>query len=178
MDNKIIDLKAKRKKETKPVYLRFRKLIDPVTKHYVMALVADSQEDREILRFRKYTADSLVRAELKQPRNRGFHRLVHRLGTLVSSNIEGFENKDAHQVIKKIQKDGKIFCDAEQYDLGELGIITRYIPQSIAFDHMDNAEFYHFWEVICQYIIDNYWHDLTPDKIEQMATAMPSQEGI
>lgn len=178
MDNNIIDLKAKRKKDSKPVYLKFKLLVDPETNQQVAALIADSQEDKEILKARNYKIGDRVRAELKKPRHVEFHRLVHRLGVLVSRNIEGFENKDAHQVIKKIQADGQIFCDTESFDLGELGKVTRYIPQSIAFDHMDNAEFYQFWQVICQYLINHYWHDLTSEKIEQMATAMPNQEAI
>ncbi|AZS50417.1 hypothetical protein DM558_06340 [Entomomonas moraniae] len=177
MENNVIDLKAKRKKETKPVYLKFKALIDPVTKQQVMALIADSQEDREILKARNYREGDRVRAELKKPRHAAFHRLVHRLGTLVSQNIDGFENMEAHQVIKKIQKDGQVFCDAEIFDLGDLGTVTRHVPQSIAFDSMDDAEFYQFWQIVCQYLINTYWHDLTPEKIEEMAGAM-SQEAI
>lgn len=178
MENNVIDLKAKRKKETKPVYLKFKALIDPVTKQQVMALIADSQEDREILKARNYREGDRVRAELKKPRHATFHRLVHRLGTLVSQNIDGFEGMtDAHKIIKKIQEDGRIFCDVESFDVEGLGVITRHKAQSIAFDSMDDAEFYQFWQIVCQYLIKTYWHDLTPEKIEEMAGAM-SQEAI
>lgn len=178
-DTKPVTSKPKPKRKVpQHVYMRFKVLQIPKTSQLVMVLQASSAVDREILKAKNFKAGDLVRVEIKKPRNYKFHKLVHKLGQLVSENIEGFEGLQAHQVIKKLQRDGKVLCDESVFDLGELGTIIQYIPRSLAFDDMDDPEFYQCWQLICQYLIKTYWHNLTPAKIENMVSAMPDKEAI
>lgn len=63
------------------------------------------------LRTRNYGIGDLVFAELKRPRNPGFHRLAHALGKLFVENIEAFENLDPHTCLKRLQLESGIGCD-------------------------------------------------------------------
>ncbi|MGS9822321.1 hypothetical protein ACVN9I_33285, partial [Pseudomonas aeruginosa] len=71
---------AKRKRAGRPIYLEFKRMVDPDTGEVRLALVADSGIDKFLLKERGYKAGAKVRAELKQPRDVRKHRLVHRLG--------------------------------------------------------------------------------------------------
>ena len=59
-------------------------------------------------RDRGYRVGDLLSADLTKPRNPKFNRLVHRIGQLVVSNIDGFSGLDAHLAIKRLQIDGKV----------------------------------------------------------------------
>jgi len=72
--------RPKKKPARRYIYMRWRTMIDPRTGEEVRALVASSQTDRNILKGRKFPADGRVRVEIKNPRNEGFHRLVHQFG--------------------------------------------------------------------------------------------------
>lgn len=63
------------------------------------------------LRARKMNVGELVFAELKRPRNPGFHRLAHALGTLFVQNIEALDALDSHTVLKRLQLESGIGCD-------------------------------------------------------------------
>ena len=67
------------KRAGRPIYLEFKRMVDPDTGEVRLALVADSGIDKFLLKERGYRAGAKVRAELKQPRDVRKHRLVHRL---------------------------------------------------------------------------------------------------
>lgn len=74
---------------------------------------------RTRLAARKYRMGELVFAEFKRPRNPGFHRLAHALGTLFVENIEAFEGLNAHTCLKRLQLESGIGCE-------EVGVPFRY----------------------------------------------------
>ena len=55
---------------------------------------------QERLRERGYRVGDVVFAELKKPRNPGFHRLAHALGQMVAENIDDFEGMSSQPSIK------------------------------------------------------------------------------
>ncbi|MDL2424914.1 hypothetical protein M2C68_20165, partial [Pseudomonas sp. BAgro211] len=89
----------------------------PETGEVRLALLADSDIDKYLLKERGYREGDKVRAELKQPWDLVKHRRVHRLGQLVARSLDKFQGMDAHSVIKKLQGDAGVCCQEEFFDL-------------------------------------------------------------
>lgn len=166
---------SKRKRAGRPIYLEFKRMVDPESGEVRLALLADSGIDKFLLKERGYREGDKVRAELKQPRDTAKHRRVHRLGQLVAQNLDKFQGMDAHSVIKKLQGDAGVCCTEEFFDLGTLGRVSRQVPESLAFDEMPEERFLEFWRGICQHLIVTYWPNLDAEQIEDMITLMPAE---
>ena len=63
------------------------------------------------LRERGYKVGDILLADLRKPRQPGFHRLAHRLGMLVADNIDEFAGLDGHAVLKRLQIEANVECD-------------------------------------------------------------------
>lgn len=171
--------KRQRMLRDRPIYFVVRKMADPETGEVVGCLVPDGWINRRIMRERKFRTNDIVRGTITNPRNVKFHRMVHQLGTLVRQNIEAFESApDSHEVIKRLQRDAGVFCDTQEVDIPNLCKIKLQVPQSIAFDCMDESDFRQLWEGICQHLIAKYWPGLTVPQLTEMANLMPQNEGI
>ena len=193
-----------RKFTDRPVYFVVRQMADPSTGEVVGCLVPASWADNRLLRERKYRINDHIRATLTHPRNSKFHRLVHQMGTVARQNLEGFEHMDSHAAIKKLQADSGVYCEPREVSatpvvaailasarhllgdgaarmlsavLPEIETVTILVPQSLAYDCMDESDFRQFWEGICQHLIARYWPALTTEQITEMAELMPSSEG-
>ncbi|MEO6147334.1 MAG: hypothetical protein ABIT70_09850 [Sulfuriferula sp.] len=150
---------AKRKRER--VYLRVVKGgLEP----------ADSYAATQ-LRTKNYRVGDVLGASLTKLRNPKFNRLVHKIGQLCAANIDAFIGMDAHKVIKRLQLEGDICCEALAIVMPGVGMVTVKIPQSISFESMDEAEFYEVAKALCWHIAARYWPGMDEDKIEQMAMA-------
>lgn len=167
---------AARKRATRPIYMRWRKVVDPQTGEMIKALCADSGIDQFLCREREYKVGDQVRCEIKQARNAKFHRLVHALGRLVSEQIDKFQGLDAHTTIKKLQVDAGVCCTYEAFDIPDLGRVMRLIPESIAFDYMTEERFKELWRGICQHLITTYWPTLDEAKVDEMVNLMPAEQ--
>jgi hypothetical protein len=140
------------------------------------ALVPADGYTTKRLRERGYRVGDILLADLRKPRNPGFHRLAHRLGALVADNIEDFAGLDGHAVLKRLQIEGNIECDEIPLVLVILGQkvkIMHRVPRSLSFASMDEAQFRATIRRISRYIAEAYWPSLTPEAIELMAEAMP-----
>lgn len=124
------------------------------------------------LRSRHYKVGQVVAAELVIPRNPKFNRLVHQLGRLVVENIDAFHGMDAHTAIKRLQIEGKVACDEIGIMVANYGMVIQLIPRSLSFESMDEEQFYEAAKGICRTIADRYWPDVSPEKIENMASCM------
>lgn len=124
------------------------------------------------LRSRGYKIGQIVAADIVIPRNPKFNRLVHQLGQLVLQNIEAFEGLDAHTAIKRLQIEGKTACDEIGIMVPGYGMVIQFIPRSLSFESMDEADFQAAAKDICRTIASRYWPDLTPEAIENMASCM------
>lgn len=153
------------------VYMQWRTLVDPATGEEVRALTACSNVDRRILKKRRFRPDGRVRCEIKNPRNPGFHRLVHAFGWLLIENVEGFQKHgdDAHAAVKQVQAESGAECDQEALviDLGSLGKheVMRNIPRSLSFDEMDEDQFQAAVKIMVDYVAEHYWPGLTQDQV-------------
>jgi hypothetical protein len=113
----------------------------------------------------------LVFAEFRKPRNPGFHRLAHQLGSLLTENIEAFAGMDSHAVLKRLQIEANVGCDEVALNFPGVGPCTYRIPRSLAYESMDEAEFHAVIAGMCGHVSSKYWPSLDPGQIEAMASA-------
>lgn len=121
------------------------------------------------LRAKGYHVGDIVFAELKKPRNPGFHRLAHRIGCLVSENIDAFSGMDAHAVLKRLQWEAGVGCEEVGVQVPGVGLAVMRWPLSLSFESMEEGEFKEVIAGLCRHISAKYWPDLDPDQIEAMA---------
>ena len=127
---------------------------------------------QERLRAKGFHVGDVVFAELKKPRNPGFHRLAHALGKLVAENIEDFEGMSSHATIKRLQLEAGVACEEIAYRVKGMSVIQR-IPRSLSFESLDDGEFHEVFGGICRHISANYWKDLDAEQVAAMAELMP-----
>lgn len=147
---------TKQKRPRKPLYLVVERLVRPSTGEEVGALVPMTQWDQRVMRERKLSVGTEVRAELKKPRSVKFHRLAHALGALLVDNVEGFELLDAHAALKRIQLEANVQCEEIEVTLPELGVVKIKQARSIAFDEMLEEDFANLFEGVTDYIDRHY----------------------
>lgn len=156
--------------------MRKRLLVDPRTGEEVPALVPSSMTDRRILNARRLPADGRVRVEVRNPRNEGFHRLVHAFGQFLVKYVEGYGHHvtargkpDSHAAVKDCQARSGAACDTVVMDLDVPGHgmmqVKRYEPRSISFDELDEDEFTSAFRTMYDHVALNDYPDLDPDQI-------------
>ena len=153
---------AERKRKPEPVYLKV------IQGGFAPA---DGYAQTQ-LRNKKFKIGDVVRCDVRKLRNPRFNRLVHRIGQLCASNIEAFSGIEAHKCIKRLQIEGRIACDEIGVMVPGYGMVIQFIPRSMSFDSMDEAEYHDCAKQICRLIADRYWKGLEPEQIEEMAGAM------
>lgn len=119
----------------------------------------------------KHRVGDLVFAEFTRPRNPGFHRLAHQLGTLLAENIDAFTGLESHAVLKRLQIEGNVGCDEMGLNFPGVGPCTYRIPRSLSYESMDEDEFHGVVAAMCAYVSRKYWPELTGHQIESMASA-------
>lgn len=112
----------------------------------------------------------LVFAEFTKPRNPDFHRLAHKLGGLLSENLDAFEGMGWHAVLKRLQIEGDIGCDHIALLFPGVGPAEYRVPRSLSYESMDDAEFKTVIAAMCKYVAKTYWPTCTPEQVEQMAS--------
>lgn len=159
-------------------------------------LVARFATDRRLMKERGYRVGDELRAELSKPRILGQHRKAHLIGQLCVEQLEGFERENSHSAIKRLQRESGICCELQAIDaspvveailaaaqsllgaavtkmlravLPEIKTIEVSVPQSLAFDRMEQDHFELFYRGICAHLCAEYWKDCQPDQIERMA---------
>ncbi|MGJ8525201.1 hypothetical protein LMG33818_000909 [Halomonadaceae bacterium LMG 33818] len=153
-----------------PIYQRCTVLFDE-NGNKRMCWVAASVTDAQEMKARGYRVGDVARTEMTKPRNPEFHRLAHAIGGLCVQNIEDFEGKTYHEAIKKLQFDSGIKCVVTITDIPNVGSLESRQPESIAFDNMDQTEFFEMVTDLCSYIAKTYWPSMTGEQVEDMAQA-------
>lgn len=124
------------------------------------------------MRNKKFKVGDVVGASIRKLRNQKFNRLVHRIGQLVAANIEAFSGLDAHTCVKRLQIEGRIACDEIGIMVQGYGMVIQFIPRSMSFSEMDEAEYHDCAKKICRLIAERYWQGLDAEQIEEMAGGM------
>lgn len=138
------------------------------------ALIAADDLARAKLQAKGIGIGDVVFAEIKRPRNPRFNALAHGFGRLVAENIDDFSNMDAHAVLKRLQIESGVGCDEIGFRLQGMWVVQR-VPQSLAFESMDEDEFRGVFAGLCRHLIAKYWPSETTESIEQMALMMPAE---
>jgi hypothetical protein len=133
------------------------------------ALVPADDYAMNKIRSRGFKVGDVLQSDLTKLRNPAFNRLVHRIGGLVSANVEAFSGMDGHEALKRIQLEGNIACTQQVVDMPGIGRCMVTIPKSLSFDNMDEGEFHETARAMCRFIAEKYWPSLTAEQIEQMA---------
>ena len=139
------------------------------------ALVPADRRSLELLRERGYAIGDVLAAELRKPRNPGFHRLVHQFGTLCRDNIEAFADLDAHTVLKRLQLEGNIGCDEIALNFPGIGPCSYRVPRSLAYESMDESEFQDVFRAFARHVSKQYWPSMSPEAIADMAGMLTEQ---
>ena len=147
-----------------------------------IGLFAMDDVAREQLAERKVGEGTEWKAEIKQTRNVGFWRMVHKLGQWLAEHHDDFEGMDGHSAVKELQRRSGIGCDVTRSDIRDndgtlLYRVVSYQPQSLAFDLMDEGEFKMLWSGSSGkggwlgYLRKNLYRnmpDMTVEEIERM----------
>ena len=127
------------------------------------------------LRERGYKTGDIVMAEVRKPRNPGFHRLAHAFGAMVADNIDSFAGMDAHRALKRLQWESGIGCDEMGVQAPGVGFVMVRMPKSLSFASMEQGEFHEVIRGLARHVADTYWPDLSPEEVERMAEIMPEE---
>ena len=163
---------AKPKRPSRPIYFTVRRMVDVETGESIGCLVPSTGWDRRAMRDRKYHVGSELRAELKKPRNPVTHRMLHALAKLVADNVEGFDDPEAHAVVKRLQRESGICCETVETEIPGLGTLAIKQARSLAFDDFDEGEFTEFFRGICAHVSRTYWPSMAPEAIEEQVAIM------
>ena len=133
------------------------------------ALVPADAHSQQRLRERGYRVGDVLAAELIKPRHPGFWRLAHRIGTLCVESIDAFQGLTAHQAIKRLQVDAGVGCDITETEIPGLGVLLSKQPRSLAFESMEQGEFFELMKSLCRHIAEAYWPHLSAEQVQEMA---------
>jgi len=177
--------KIRAKRASRPIYATCMRVVDPTTGEELGAFVPLHDIDRRLAKDRGYRAGREYRLEIKESRNAAFHRLAHVIGHLLVDNVEGFRDLDAHAALKQLQLESGICCEMVEMDaspvvkalldaaevvlgagarrvlagvLPEIRTIPVKVPQSLAFDSMEEEDFGRFFTGITAWIGVHYAH--------------------
>lgn len=114
-------------------------------------------------------AGDLVFAEFSRPRNPGFHRLAHALGGLLAENLDAFTGCAPHAVLKRLQIEANVGCNEIGLNFPGVGPCSYRVPESLAYESMDETRFHEVISGLCAYVSRTYWPTVEPDAIERMA---------
>jgi hypothetical protein len=121
------------------------------------------------LRERNYHMGDLVTCTFKKLNNPKFNRLIHYIGILCQTHIEAFHGMDAHKILKRLQIEGNIHCEAIGVVIPGIGMAEYRYPLSLDFETIDDGARHEIGRAFCRWIAERYWKDMTPEAIEDMA---------
>lgn len=152
---------TKPRKQSKPIYMRWRRI-----NGRLVAVAADAVAANEI-EARGYREGDLVRAELTQPRHQPSHNHAHIVGNFAIQNLPGFERfgRDWHGALKQLQEDARACCEVTVIQIPGIGRVEFVKPKSIAYDSMDQPEFMGMVRAIYRHIAEKHYQSMTEDQI-------------
>jgi hypothetical protein len=119
---------------------------------------------------RKYRGGEQVMIEVKRSRNPYFHRLVMGLIHKLAHNVDEFADDTERALLILKIKLGRATPIAIAD--GSVG----WIPESIAFDMMEDGEFHVFFDALCDLIALEYWPTMTAAQVKGMADMLARRE--
>ena len=171
-DKKPKKLGTKAKKKPR-IYLAVREVVDVATGKRCLGLLAEDDIQRAAMRERGFKKGQRVACDVHSERSYAQWKQAHKLGQLLVSNVEGFENLDSHRALKKIQVDSDIECDHEAMEFPGLGPIQVRRARSLAFDEMGQDDYDRVFSAMCRHIGATYFSGLDEGAILALLDLMP-----
>ncbi|KGU41837.1 hypothetical protein [Xanthomonas citri] len=186
--------KIRAKRASRPIYALIERVVVLDTGEERLALLAEHPVDRELMKQRGYRRGQEVRLEIKAPRDAWRHRLLHKIGQLMTDNVEGWQELGTHEAVKRLQREAGVCCDEIDMDatavvsavlaasdaafgpgaskllrevLPKIDTIPVTVARSLAFDSMDEDEFRRLFEGITRHIGSAYAHVLIDDVLAE-----------
>lgn len=118
----------------------------------------------------------IVSVKVNRMREYWYHKMVHIFGQLVAENIEGFHGMKAHDVLKRLQAEAQIGCEAISIKVISTGdMVVMHYPRSLAYGEMDQAEFESVFIGFCQHVVEHYWPTLSLENMQALVEIMGEQ---
>lgn len=127
------------------------------------------ESTKERLRARGYRVGDVLSAELRKPRNPGFHRLMHAFGRLVAENIEAFAHLPAHMVLKRLQIEADVGCELISLNFPGVGPVGYRTPASLSYESMDDGQAQEVFQGMARHVARTYWPGMSEERIREMA---------
>lgn len=115
------------------------------------------------------TPDTLHWVTTHKPRSPQFHRAVHKLCAMLAEHLDAFNGMPAHNVLKVLQLEAKLYCDTFLLTVPGFGTVMHLVPQSISFDSMDESEFRAFFKALADHVALTHWPEFSLDLLERKA---------
>lgn len=153
--------KARAKRARRPVYGTIMRVAVLETGEERLAIVASHPIDRQLMKEKKFKEGDDVRMEIKRPRNVKFHRLMHAVGQVMVDNVDGWENLNAHDAVKRLQRESGVCCEEIEIPVPGFGMLMAKQAESLAFDEMEPERFEELFVGITRHIDATYSADFT-----------------
>lgn len=136
------------------------------------AIVPADAFSQRLLREKGFRVGDIVAGDLAKPRHGWTWKRAHLFGQLLADNIDDFEGRSAHQVLKTIQRAARIECDVITFRI-DGHVVEEFQPRSLSYESMDEATWTEVYRSMCQYVIREYWPGMTEYQITEMINLMP-----
>jgi hypothetical protein len=154
---------AKAKRARRPIYGTIERVAVLSTGEERLAILASHPIDRRLMKERGFNRGDEVRLEVKRPRNVKFHRLLHAIGQVMVDNVDGWENLNSHDAIKRLQRESGVCCEEVEIDIPGMGKLLAKQAESLAFDEMPPERFELLFNGITDHIDKTYSPNFTTD---------------
>ena len=112
----------------------------------------------EFMRSAHFRLGDVVSCEITMSRSPHFLRSMHKMARLLIEQTDTFHGKREHDVIKQLQSESKVGCDVYRGELKDnADVFLLYVPKSLSFDNMDEAEFRAIVDPLIDYVAETYW---------------------
>lgn len=152
--------KVKAKRARRPIYAVIERVAVLSTGEERLAIVAAHPIDRRLMKERGWKAGDEVRVEVKQARVVWQHRLIHKIGQIMVDNVEGWEQLNSHDAVKRLQRESGTCCEEIEVDIPHVGRLMVKQAESLAFDEMEQDRFEQLFDGITEHIGKHYAHVL------------------
>jgi len=119
-------------------------------------LIAASPQDYALMK--SWRVGEVVKAKMSKPRNGGHHRKAFALINYI------FENQDKYKTVEDLLVEIKLKAGWYKEHLTTKGQII-YVPKSISFSAMDQAEFNIFYNKIIDIALQHFCEEMTAEQL-------------
>lgn len=142
-------------------------MIDPDTGELVSCFVPAYPLDRAAVRDRGIKINDLVMMDVFRDRNPRFWRKFHKLASFLADNVEELGGLQAHDALKKVQLDSRVWCEVADFVLEDGQVLRHWVTKSLAFDVADDIVAEEVWNGIVDHVVKTYFPDWDRDQVAE-----------